>query len=102
MFRLMMVTALLGAVMGCTTPTKVKVEHKVITPDGVTTETKADFEGLPRHWQNLLFRWEDVLELQGGEAIVVQPDYEGIIEAVTPAVMAAFCAQNPLSCPKGD
>ena len=102
MIRLLIVTVLLGAVMGCTTPTKVKVDHTVTTPDGVTTETHAEFEGLPRHWANLFFKWEDTLELQGGEATVVQPDYKGIIKEVTPAVMAAFCAQNPLSCPKGD
>ena len=98
----MIVAALIWAVSGCATPTKVNVEHKVTTPDGVITETKADFEGLPRHWQNLLLEWEDVLRLQGGEAVVVQPDIKGIIQEVTPAVLAAFCAQNPLSCPQGD
>ena len=95
-------TVLLGAVMGCANQTTVRVEHTVTTPDGVITETNFYGEALPRNAEKLYLNWKDTVELQMGDTIIVQPDYKGIIEAVTPAVMAAFCTQNPLSCPKGD
>jgi hypothetical protein len=98
MLTRLLMAVLLGAVMGCTTPTKVKVEHTVTSPDGVITETNAEFEGLPRHWANLFLDWEGILTLQGGEAIVVQPDYKGITEVIVPAVL---CGIDPLTC-KGD
>jgi hypothetical protein len=88
--------------MGCANQTTVRVEHKITTPDGVITETNFYGEALPRNAEKLYLNWKDTVELQMGDTIVVQPDYKGIIEAVTPAVMAAFCAQNPLKCPTGD
>ena len=100
--RLMIMTVLLGAVMGCANQTTVRVEHTVTTPDGVITETNFYGEALPRNAEKLYLNWKDTVELQMGDTIVIKPDYKGIIKELVPVVQDAICLQNPLACGQGD
>ena len=100
--RLITMTVLLWAVMGCANQTTVEVHHKVTTPDGVITETDFKGEALPRSAEQMYLKWRDTVELNIGNSVVIQPDYKGIIKEIMPAVEAALCTSNPLNCPAGD
>jgi hypothetical protein len=89
--------AFMFVLAGCATPTSITIEHEVTDDSGVTEKTFVEGSALPRHWENLNFEWGEA-KLQGGSAIVSEPDYAEIIRELQPVIRDIVCAENPLAC----
>jgi hypothetical protein len=91
-------TALLGAVMlgGCVTPTTVEITKKTTRAGEVIEETTVKGEALPKNWGGFYLNWSGVVEVQGGDVVTVQPDYELIFNQLD----NIWCARNPATCSK--
>ena len=100
MIRLTIATALLWAVMvgGCVTPTTVVVDRKVIKDGNVIEDTHFEGTASARNAESMLLKWGDVVTLQTGNTVIVEPDYE----VISNTLLRLMCQKNPLTCPQGD
>jgi hypothetical protein len=96
MFRLTIVAATLVAVMlgGCVTPTTIVVDRKVIKDGNVIEDTHFEGTASARNAESMFLKWGDVVTLQTGNTVIVEPDYEVISETL----LGIMCAKNPLTC----
>jgi hypothetical protein len=92
--RLFLLALISIAIVGCANQSKIKVERTITKQGEVVEHVLVEGEALPRHWKNIDLNWAGVIRLQGGEAIVVQPDYQYIVDGV----IQAMCLKNPLLC----
>jgi hypothetical protein len=94
--RVLTTTAALVAVIlgGCVAPTKIEVTRTVTKGGGVVEETRVVGEALPKNWGAFYLNWAGVIEVQGGDVVTVQPDYEMIFNQLD----NVWCARNPGTC----
>ena len=100
--RLLMAVTLV-AVMGCMSQISLTEKKGCTSAEFCASVTEVTYRGRAKDLMDVAMVWRNTFSLKLGKATTAADPYNDLlIEVGGPIVEAAICAQNPLSCPKGD